>query len=202
MTDLSIRYPALHRRLFVLGVLLAACVSWPGLSWAGLVFSSDTDERRVKISLSIFPRVIIVDDHFRDKVTDNNVINLAFVYDKDRARAQDLRKLFLKKSQTVAGMTLKVKPVAADNVTDLEEPSFTALFVTERIGDEQFGKLVEYATRRHLVLFSPFSGDVERGATAGISVTSRVKPYFNIGTLERSQIEINSLLMNMSKRYE
>jgi hypothetical protein len=51
-------------------------------------------------------------------------------------------------------------------------------------------------------MFSPFVGDVERGATAGIAITSRVKPFFNVKTLKRADIDINPILMKLSKRYE
>jgi hypothetical protein len=68
--------------------------------------------------------------------------------------------------------------------------------------DGDLKKIVKIAEENSCIVFSPFTGDVERGVVVGISVTNRVKPYFNIRALERSKIVINALLMKMSKRYE
>ena len=182
--------------------MVLVCLLLVGFSWAGYLMASETSERRVKISLSIFPRVIAVDNHFREKLTEHKKAHLVFVYDKDRAKSEDLREQFLQKNNSVAGMKLEVESV---NVKDLLVAGMrppTALFVTERLSDDELSKLVAYAISKHIILFSPFAGDVERGATAGIAVTSRVKPYFNMNTLKQSVIEINALLMKLSKRYE
>lgn len=183
-------------------VMVLVCLLLVGFSWAGDLMASETSERRVKISLSIFPRVIAVDNHFREKLTEDKKAHLVFVYDKDRAKSEDLREQFLQKNNSVAGMKLEVESVNVKDllVTGMRSP--TALFVTERLSDDELSKLVAYAISKHIILFSPFAGDVERGATAGIAVTSRVKPYFNMNTLKQSVIEINALLMKLSKRYE
>lgn len=182
--------------------MVLVCLLLVGFSWAGDLMASETSERRVKISLSIFPRVIAVDNHFREKLTEDKKAHLVFVYDKDRAKSEDLREQFLQKNNSVAGMKLEVESVNVKDllVTGMRSP--TALFVTERLSDDELSKLVAYAISKHIILFSPFAGDVERGATAGIAVTSRVKPYFNMNTLKQSVIEINALLMKLSKRYE
>jgi hypothetical protein len=182
--------------------LVLVCLLLTSVTWAGYLMASETSERRVKISLSIFPRVIAVDNHFRDKLTSNHKAHLVFVYDKDRDKSEELREIFLQKNNSVAGMKLEVESVNVRDlvVTGMHSP--TALFVTERLADEELAELVAYAISKHIILFSPFAGDVERGATAGIAVTSRVKPYFNVNTLKQSEIEINALLMKLSKRYE
>ena len=78
----------------------------------------------------------------------------------------------------------------------------TAIFVAEPLGESDFKELVLYGIKKGIIVFSPYSGDVERGATVGLSITSRVFPYFNNNTLEASGVEINPILLDMSKRYE
>lgn len=183
-------------------VVLLVCVFFMSMSWAGFLLASETSDRRVKISLSIFPRVIAVDNHFREKLTKDKKAYLVFVYDKDEAKSEELREVFRQKNTSVAGMELEVESVNFKQLLEPDAPRPTALFVTERLADDDFARLVAFAISKHIILFSPFAGDVERGATAGIAVTSRVKPYFNISTLKQSLIEINALLMKLSKRYE
>lgn len=183
-------------------VMVLLCVLLTSISWAGILMASEASDRRIKISLSIFPRVIAVDNHFREKLTKDKKVYLAFVYDKDRGKSEDLRDTFLQKNTSVAGMELEAESINIKQLLISGMVSPTALFVTERLNDESLNDLIAYATSKHIILFSPFAGDVERGATAGIAVTSRVRPFFNIHTLQQSVIEINALLMKLSKRYE
>lgn len=185
--------------------LLCIAVMWLliiSVSWAGFLPASETNDRRINISLSIFPRVVAVDNDFRAKLTSDHKAKIIFVYDKDRDKATELKLGFLEKSKSVAGMELEVILASAEEVitNGISEP--TAFFLTEQMSNIQLYGLVKYAINKQRILFSPFVGDVERGATAGIAVTSRVKPYFNINTLHKSEIEINALLMKLSKRYE
>ena len=82
------------------------------------------------------------------------------------------------------------------------EHHITAIFLTERLNENLFKDVLAFSEKNNRIVFSPFTGDVERGATVGISVTNRVKPYFNLSTLKKSDIVINALLIKMSKRYE
>lgn len=172
------------------------------IAWGEFMQVSETNDRRINISLSIFPRVVAVDNDFRAKLTSEHKAKIIFVYDKDRDKAAELRQIFLEKSKSVAGMELEVVLSSVDEVVEIGAIEPTAFFLTEQMSNIQLYGLVKYAINKKRILFSPFVGDVERGATAGIAVTSRVKPYFNINTLQKSEIEINALLMKLSKRYE
>lgn len=164
-------------------------------------FADERDSRRVDISLSIFPRIIAVDNHFRDKLSDNKEAYLLFVYDKDEEYAQKLAERMKKSNANIGGMKVSVSVVSATaGVPKGERP--TALFVAEKLTDAQLKKVMVFAKETHRLVFSPYLGDVERGATVGISVTNRVKPYFNLSSLRDSKIAINALLMKMSKRHE
>jgi hypothetical protein len=70
------------------------------------------------------------------------------------------------------------------------------------VSDAQLGEMLAEAKRNHLIVFSPFAGDVERGAMAGLSVGSQIKPYFNVRSLREAKIDINPMLLRMSKQYE
>jgi hypothetical protein len=169
----------------------------------GSGFADEEEKRRVDISLSIFPRVVAVDNHFRDKLVTDNKVQLLFLYSNNEKRAEELAERLKKSSKNIGGMSLMTATLSISDVLDdklNEKP--TAIFVVERLSNNDLTKVMAFAEAEKRLVFSPFSGDVERGATVGISVTNRVKPYFNLKTLKRSEIVINALLMKMSKRYE
>lgn len=182
--------------------MLFLCSFLLNLVFVTISGASEISERRVQISLSIFPRVVAVDSDFRKKLTEDRKVRLVFVYVKNQRRAKELVAITKEKTATVAGMTLDAVPASLRSLVKDTGIVPTALFVSEPLSNADFESISSYAERNGLILFSPFTGDVERGATAGIAVSSRVRPYFNIGMLQRSGININAMLMNISKHYE
>ena len=180
-------------RLILLCLLFGLCVAD--------VSADEADSRRVGISLSIFPRIVAVDNQFRDKLNADKKAYLFFIYDKDEEYAQQLADLMQKNNANIGGMYVEIKAVSVeDGLQGNDLP--TAMFIAERLGEAQLNKVMKFANDSQRLVFSPFTGDVERGVTVGISVTNRVKPYFNLASLRQSKISINALLMKMSKRYE
>lgn len=172
-----------------------------GFSVAGGLFADEADNRRLDISVAIFPRVVAVDNHFREKLTDANEASLWFVYESDRDLALEVAARIGKEGGNIGGMSV-VTRVLSVNEKLPEDGLPSAIFLVERLSDPQLKKIISYSESTSRLLFSPFSGDVERGVMVGISVTNRVKPYFNLEELRRSKVVINALLMKMSKRYE
>lgn len=181
------------------GCLMALFVLTSGIVSSSL--ADETDTRRVDISLSIFPRIVAVDNHFRDKLTAGGKAYLLFVYDKDEEYAQRLAERMKKNNVNIGGMQILTKTIGVEDELLINELP-TALFIVEKLTNAQLKKVMEFSNETHRLVFSPYSGDVERGATVGISVTNRVKPYFNLSALRESKIAINALLMKMSKRHE
>jgi len=166
-------------------------------------YADEEEKRRVDISLSIFPRVVAVDNSFRKKLVHGKNVQLIFIYSKNEPRAVELAEKVNEKSRSIGGMKVVASAENISSVINVQrETRPTAIFLAERLADDELLRVMNYGVSESRLVFSPFSGDVERGATVGISVTNRVKPYFNLKTLRRSEIEINALLMKMSKRYE
>lgn len=172
-----------------------------GLVVASVVLADETEKRRVDISISIFPRIVAVDNHFREKLNKDKKAQLLFVYDGDKELAQEVADRVGKDGSNIGGMLVVTRVISVDEIM-LDGDAPVAIFLVEKLNDAQLKKVISYAESTHRLVFSPYSGDVERGVMVGISVTNRVKPYFNLPMLRRSKVVINALLMKMSKRYE
>ena len=142
-----------------------------------------------------------MDNHFRDKLDENKKASLLFVYDSDKKLAQELADRIGDEDNNIGGMSIATRVLSASEVLP-DEDIPVAIFLVEKLSDAQLLKVVSYAESAQRLVFSPYTGDVERGVTVGISVTNRVKPFFNLASLRRSKVVINALLMKMSKRYE
>lgn len=171
-----------------------------GLNSVGL--ANESTDRRVQISLPLFPRIVAVDSKFQDKLTEDKKARLVFVYDRNKSKAKELAKAVGKANKNIVNIRVDTVPVPLVEQLKANTLTPTAIFVAEPLGETDFKELVLYSINKGIIVFSPYSGDVERGATVGLAITSRVFPYFNNHTLESSGIEINPILLDMSKRYE
>jgi hypothetical protein len=173
-----------------------------GLLTPTAVSASDPTDRRIQISLPIFPRIVAVDNDFHKKLLPHDKVLLVFLYESDKEKAVSLADALKGKLSNVAGLEFMAAAVSVRDQLVATATVPTALFVAEPLSEQLFASVLEYAVKQQRILFSPYVGDVERGATAGISITSRVNPYLNVKTLKRADININAVLMNLSKRYE
>ena len=156
-------------------------------------------EQRLNIGLSLFPRIVAVDQGLAAKL-DNGHVRVALVSEGDHTLAYRLSKKLKRKTSTLAGHPLTVELAEPDDL--IGGPPPTAVFVAGPLSEGRFRRLADYLTRHRRLLFSAIPGDVERGAMAGISVTSRVLPYFNIPALEAAGIRIDPRVLAISKRHE
>jgi hypothetical protein len=166
------------------------------------VNADDTADRRIQISLPVFPRIVAVDKEFKQKLSSGKKVLFVFLYEFDKDKAESLAKSLQNKLTNVAGMRFSTATVLAADQMLATAPVPTALFAVEPFSEKTFAAAVKYSIQHQRILFSPFAGDVERGAMAGIAIGSRVRPYFNMNSLKRGGININAVLLNLSKRYE
>lgn len=173
-----------------------------GLLWHSAILADEISDRRIQISLSVFPRIVAVDNQFRNKLTKDNRVKLYFVYSNEKLKAFELVALLRKKINNVAGLKFEAKAISLKTMLSVQSELPTGVFISEKFSEQQLEQMMDLANKHNRIVFSPFVGDVERGATSGIAITSRVKPFFNMNTLRTANIEINTLLMQISKRYE
>ncbi|WP_455366189.1 hypothetical protein [Kaarinaea lacus] len=164
--------------------------------------ANEATDRRIQISLPLFPRIVAVDKKFQEKLTEDKKARLVFVYDQDKSKAKELAKTVGSTNKNIVNVRVDTVPLRLVEQLKASSPTPTAIFVAEPLGETDFKELVLYSIDKSIIVFSPYSGDVERGATVGLAITSRVFPYFNNNTLEAAGLEINPILLEMSKRYE
>jgi hypothetical protein len=173
-----------------------------GLTTAIHVDAGEAEERRVRISLEIFPRIVAVDLDLRSKLSTTNTLRLIVLYEHDGEAARHVAAQMKNSFTNISGMAVGFEVQSAQQAISagMEQPA--AVFVSELLSDDSFTAMMKAAAERHVLVFSPFAGDVERGATVGIAISSRIKPYFNVSTLGLSHININEKLLSISQRYE
>lgn len=169
---------------------------------AGLVWADEVEQRRIHISASLFPRIVVVDLDVKKKLDAQGNARILIVYRSSRYVAQDVAALISEKVKKVEDLTVVSEVMSVDEMNVSEHSTYTAIFLAEKFSPEGFEKLKARAREDGRLLFSPFSGDVEKGSMVGISVDNRIRPYFNITALQQAGIRMNSKLLKVSKQHE
>lgn len=167
-----------------------------------VAYGGELEERRLTLSLSIFPKIVAVDKGLGSKLTKDSRINFLFLYDKSEVKARELAKLLKKKVPNLRGWKVDVTVENVRNISLIFPERAAAIFITERFSDINIEKIIRAGISEQITVFSPFAGDVERGVTVGIDIGHRIMPYFNLNTLRASRVEVNEKLLKLSKRYE
>ncbi|MCP4115591.1 MAG: hypothetical protein GY737_09330 [Desulfobacteraceae bacterium] len=157
---------------------------------------------RLNFGLKIFPYIMATDSDLSSKMTDSGSFLILIIYRKERERAENLKQGIIKR-----GGTIKSIPIQAVTTDDLEKtvsdsgcPS--AIFLSEYLPGETFQKIIDFAIMNRVIVFSPIIGDVKRGATAGIYLSTSTLPSLNLTTLKKSRIQIGKKLRKLSKKYQ
>lgn len=185
------------RRSAVLAALLTLLVP------ATLAAANSQDEsRRILLGLNFFPNVLSVDEGILDKRTPEGLLRVLLLYRELPEAAQRLAAALRREAATIKKVPVEVV-VEASAAQAFAGPSRPCgIFLTEYLPDAQFRAVLRLAAENRVIVFSPFEGDMERGATAGLSISSKIRPALNTTTLERSRISIHEMFVRLSKLYD
>lgn len=150
------------------------------------------------VGLSFFPNVIAVDEDILTKRTETGALNLVLVFRDRRNWAEKLADTLEKKVKTIRGASVRILVTA----TPEDVASLAGVFLTEWLPETEFERIVSLGIERRAIVFSPHIGDVQRGATAGLYIDTRIRPSLNLKTLEKSEIRINPIFRRLSKHYD
>ena len=165
--------------------------------------SDDFTDRRITIGAKIFRALLAADVDIAQKTTNDGSLRLCLLYVDDTANAN-------KAAETLGNRgpsRIREKDVSIDIlpsgecVSQKREERFAGIFLSQILSDKELKKLMEYANEQHIIVFSPFEGDVERGVLSGIAVEARIRPYLNMETLQTSRIRLKKFFLKVVKLY-
>jgi hypothetical protein len=168
------------------------------LALTGRVSASDAEAPRVWAGLDLFPSLLAADENIAEKQgPDGKLLLLLMVADEKKA-AEEMA-LHIEKVGKIRRTPIRVE--IAESLKDYENKTVAGIFLTQKMRSE-FDSVLQYGKDRHVIVFSPFEGDVERGASGGIIISDRFVPYINLKTLNASKIDIRPLFRRIAERYE
>ena len=97
---------------------------------------------------------------------------------------------------------LSVRQVSLKALADLTPHERVLLVPSQRMDDAEFAQLLDYAAQWQVVTYSPYEGDIQRGALGAVSVTDRILPWVNMQALARLNIRLKSFFLKVAAKYE
>ena len=179
-------------------LLLALLFSLP---CRGLVADS-FDERRAHVGLKLFRTLVAADLQVADKVGANGNLSIYLVYANNDSAAQEYQQTLAASFSSVRDVPVKTEVVSLNDILTTNKPKPAAIFVAQQLNDAELQSLVRHSIAKHIILFSPFEGDVEQGVLGGLSVEATVRPLINMHTLSASQLQIKNFYLKVAKQYE
>ena len=183
------------------------------LMLVGNLHAGEQENLRARVGIELFPSVLSADIGIKQKQDVDGKLRILVLYHQQKEIAEDIAR-YLNRVGHVKGIPLKVEQVQR---TDLKPDSkidsnldsklnsnqaktIAGIFIAEHVGDD-LPFILQFAEQKGILVFSPFEGDVERGAPAGIYISDRIFPYVNIEALNRFNIRLKPFFLKISEKY-
>ncbi len=165
--------------------------------------SDEFIERRITAGAKIFRALLAADVDIGRKAGAGGELRLCLLYIDDTGNAEIAAATLANRNDPrIREMKVRIDMLTfADGIAG-DRGQFAGIFLTQKLTAEQLHSLTAFANARHLVVFSPFEGDVERGVQCGIAVEARVRPYLNTHALHAARVQLKSFFMKVAKAYE
>ena len=174
-------------------------------SWSARADSQS--ERRAKTGVKVFRAMLAADLDIAEKKGKDGTLPLLIVFNSNVNSAEELGKALKEggkdgKPALIRDIPAKAFLTGGDGLDEQLKNSYAGIFLAEPQKEETLRQLVDYSIKNKIILYSPFEGDVEKGALGGLSVEAKVQPYVNMKSLEMSGVRIKPFFIKVSKRYE
>ncbi|GAB6042187.1 hypothetical protein [Endothiovibrio diazotrophicus] len=183
-------------------ISVVALVCWLLLLPAFATLPALADEeldRRTTIGIKLFRTTLGADTSIEEKRGPDGRLTLILYYTHDRDRAEELAGR-LTGAGEIRGLPIEAVLSDDPSLAAFEEKRPAAVFITEEPVGGGLGRLIDFARRHRILLFSPIRGHVEEGVAAGLFIAAKVRPYVNPHSLEASGINLRSFFIRIAKR--
>ena len=194
------RRPAPGWRVRAGGVLLAVWIAL-GSVCASSALADSADDRRVRAGARLFRSLLTAQLALEDKAAKDGSLHVV-VFGAGNGLAPEVGDLIATSGESGKG-GIRDMPVAIERVGSVAELAQVrqpaGVFLAAAQSPDDLAKLIRWSTDAHVVLYSPFEGDVEHGVAAGLAVEARVQPYLNTGALQAAGVEIKPFYLKVAK---
>jgi hypothetical protein len=162
---------------------------------------------RIKTGVKLFRTMLAADLDIAGKTDSDGKLFILLVYEDNLHEAENIGKLLTKSKKPgteahIRGISIKIAYTSETSFQNFNNNKIAGIFIAQQFQAGDLEKVIQYGIKNHLIVYSPFEGDVEKGVLGGLSVEARVRPYINAETLRASGISIKPFFMKVTKIHE
>lgn len=155
------------------------------------------DEQRLHVGLKIFPAVLGALMAPIPGTRDSQTLVLV-VSASPSAGATAVTAL--RRVEDIQGRLLLPHALPPRDMDDYRGPAPYGIFVASP--ETTPSQLRAWSERHRTLVFSPFEGDVEAGAVAGLHVSDRILPYINLAQARRAGVEFKPFFLKVARIHD
>ena len=160
--------------------------------------AGDLGDVRSQAGARLFRALLSADTDIDRKTVDKQLV-VVFLYTDDKARAAALAARFLGDAQDIHGIPLAIEYSTDASLAAYKSRVPAGVFIAQPFAATALRTVVAYGIEHHVIVYSPFEGNVESGVTGGLAVEAQVRPYINLATLTASSISLKPLFFKVTK---
>jgi hypothetical protein len=160
--------------------------------------ADDLADVRSQAGARLFRALLSADTEIDRKTADRQLL-IVFVYVDDKARAAALAARFLGDARDIHGIPLAIEFTTDPALAAYKSRVAAGVFLVQPLPAAALKTVVSYGIEHHVIVYSPFEGNVESGVTGGLAVEAQVRPYVNLATLNASSISLKPLFFKVTK---
>ena len=157
------------------------------------------DDQRLRVGLKLFPAVLGATESPGEETAGGQALQVAVV-SEGAPEAADRAASALRALGQIRGRRLRVVTLDAKGVETFQGGALDGVFVASP--GMSGARLQAWSERLKTLVFSPFPGDVEAGAVAGIHVSDQILPFLNLPQARRAGVRFKPFLLRVARRYE
>ena len=165
--------------------------------------ADSADDRRVRAGARLFRSLLTAQLALESKAASDGALHV-IVFGADSALAPEIAAL-IASSGDAGKPGIRDLPVAIERVASIGQLAKIAqpagVFLASTQSPADLSQLIRWSTDSHVVLYSPFEGDVEHGVAAGLAVEAKVQPYLNTSALQAAGVEIKPFYLKVAKTF-
>lgn len=160
------------------------------------------DDRRVRAGARLFRALLAADTALETKAAPDGALHVVII-GGDRGLNDDVSALISPTEDAEKARIRGLNVSIARHATLADIPAdggrLVGVFLASAPPQAELDKLIRWSIEKRVILYSPFEGHVERGATAGIVIESKVQPYLNAKTVQATGLELKPFFLKVAK---
>ena len=174
---------------------------WLCFTTVALTHANSFTERRISVSQKLFRTLLVAKLNYQKDLSEAGTFYVNLIYQHNDILAKSMSDKLANELTLLHNKPVIIRHVSLINYLKTQEPKAIGSFLVENLSNEQLQKVIKHSINNQQILFSPFEGDVEQGVMAGLSVESKVRPFVNMHALIKSNVELKSFFIKVSKQY-